>query len=125
MPPKLPVIQADRDKVLQAVHNLISNAIKYTPEGGEVNVTVTAEQGALTVSVEDSGVGIAFDDLERVFEKFYRTDDARLSETTGSGLGLAIAREVIRLHGGDIAVESEVDQGSRFTLSIPIAVGVV
>lgn len=124
LPPKLPVIQADRDKVLQAVHNLISNALKYTPEGGEVRVMVAADQGVLSVSVEDSGVGIAADDLERVFEKFYRTDDARLSETTGSGLGLAIAREVIRLHGGEITVESELDRGSRFTLTIPIGVGV-
>jgi PAS domain S-box-containing protein len=124
LPPKLPVIQADRDKVLQAVHNLVSNAIKYTPESGEVRVSVSAKDGALTVAVEDSGVGIAAEDQERVFEKFYRTDDARLSETTGSGLGLAIAREVIRLHGGDITVESQIDRGSRFTLTMPIALGV-
>ncbi len=121
LPPKLPVIQGDRDKIAMAIHNLLGNALKYTPEGGEVTVAVSSDDGALSVAVRDTGIGIGEDDRGRVFEKFYRAKDRRVAKITGSGLGLALAREVIRMHGGDITLQSELDQGSTFTLTLPAA----
>ena len=120
LPPKLPVIQGDRDKINLALHNLLGNAIKYTPAGGSVRVQVDADEHALTVAISDTGIGIAENDLAKVFDKFYRADDERLRNITGSGLGLALAREVVRLHGGDITVESTLNQGSTFTLRLPL-----
>ncbi len=121
LPPKLPVIQADRDKIALALHNLVGNALKYTSAGGRVNVTATVERGQLSVGVTDTGLGIGPDELERVFERFYRSRNPLAAKVKGSGLGLPIAREVARLHGGDIAVESELGKGSTFTLTLPIA----
>jgi len=103
-----------------ALQNLLGNALKYTPEGGKVGVTVEAVADALSVEVKDSGFGIGETDALRVFDRFYRADDKRVRETTGSGLGLALSREVARLHGGDITVESQIDHGSTFTLTLPI-----
>jgi len=120
LPPKFPVIQADRDKVALGLHNLIGNALKYTLSGGSVTVRVTADRGQLKVDVTDTGIGIAPDDCERIFDKFYRARDKRVADTTGSGLGLAIAREVTRLHGGDITVQSEPNTGSTFTFVLPL-----
>jgi signal transduction histidine kinase len=120
LPPKLPVIKGDREKIRVALHNLIGNALKYTPGGGQVSVTVTANDGHLRVEVCDTGIGMSDEDRAHVFEKFYRAKDARVAKITGSGLGLAIAREVVRMHGGDITVESELNRGSTFTLVLPI-----
>ncbi len=117
--PKLPVVQGDREKIGLAVHNLIGNALKYTPEEGKVSVSVDTDGGDLIVEVRDSGIGINEEDQAHVFDKFYRAKDRRVEKITGSGLGLALAREVIRLHGGDIVVESEIDKGSTFTLTLP------
>jgi len=118
--PKLPVASGDRDKLTLAVHNLVGNAIKYTPAGGEVTVRVVQQDGELVVSVSDNGIGIGHDEQERIFEKFYRARDRRLAHITGSGLGLALAREVVRLHGGDITVDSEPERGSTFTMTVPL-----
>ncbi len=120
LPAKLPTIQADRDKLMVGLHNLIGNALKYTPENGSVTVAVTAENDQLVVEVTDTGIGIDEADAAQVFEKFYRARDKRLTGIPGSGLGLAIAREVIRLHGGDITLRSEIDKGSTFMLELPI-----
>ncbi len=120
LPPKLPTIQADRDKIVLSLHNLIANALKYTPAGGQVAVHVDASASELVVAVADTGIGIPQDDLDRIFERFYRSKDPRVLKTAGSGLGLALAREVIRLHGGEITVHSEIDKGSTFTLTLPI-----
>ncbi|MCX5654446.1 MAG: ATP-binding protein [Planctomycetota bacterium] len=120
LPPKLPVIKGDREKIRVALHNLIGNALKYTPGGGQVSVAVTANDGHLRVEVSDTGIGMSDEDRAHVFEKFYRAKDARVAKITGSGLGLAIAREVVRMHGGDITVESELNRGSTFTLVLPI-----
>jgi len=120
LPPKLPSLQGDRDKIMLAFHNLLGNAIKYTPDGGRVTVQVEVEDEKLLVQVADNGIGISEEDAPRVFEKFYRAKDARVSKITGSGLGLALARQVIQLHGGDITVESRIDKGSTFTLALPI-----
>ena len=120
VPPKLPLLVGDRDKIMLALHNLVGNALKYTPEGKQVVVTVDYQDNALSVNVTDTGIGINEEDAERIFEKFYRAHDERVHQITGSGLGLALAREVIRLHGGDITVQSQIDQGTTFTLTLPV-----
>jgi signal transduction histidine kinase len=119
LPPKLPVFQGDRDKVALVLHNLLGNALKYTPDGGHVVVSASAEKGRLNVAVTDTGIGIAEDELERVFEKFYRSRNPQAAKVKGSGLGLTIARDIARLHGGDVTVESELGKGSTFTLTLP------
>ncbi|MBL8759485.1 MAG: hypothetical protein JNK35_13780 [Phycisphaerae bacterium] len=120
VPPKLPVLKGDRDKIMLAAHNLLGNAIKYTPEGGQVTMRVEESGGQLVMEFVDNGIGIREDEHEKIFEKFYRARDKRIAGITGSGLGLALAREVARLHGGDIAVRSQVDKGSTFTLTLPM-----
>ncbi len=122
LPPKLPVIQGDRERLIVSLQNLVGNAIKYTPKNGKVEVIVENTNTCLSVDVKDSGIGIGEADLPHVFDKFYRADDKRVREVTGSGLGLALAREVVRLHGGDITVESQVDRGTTFSLTLPITV---
>ncbi|MEL7471930.1 MAG: ATP-binding protein [Planctomycetota bacterium] len=121
LPPKYPVARADRDKLVLAIHNLIGNALKYTRAGGRVDVTVRADERDFEVRVADTGIGIAESDLTQIFDRFYRADDDRIEHVTGSGLGLALAREIARLHGGDIEVESQMDKGSVFTLTACIA----
>ena len=120
LPPKLPVLRGDRDKIALCLHNLIANALKYTPAGGQVVVTAEDREDAFSVRVSDTGLGIAAEERERIFQKFYRAKDERIATVTGTGLGLALAREVARLHGGDITVDSEVNRGSTFTMTIPV-----
>ena len=93
--------------------NLLGNAVKYTPAGGRVAFRVHVTDQNLEISVEDTGVGIAEDELPKVFDKFFRSDDPRVQEQTGTGLGLALAQEVVRLHGGRITVESEINKGQH------------
>jgi signal transduction histidine kinase len=119
LPPKLPAICGDRDKIVLAMHNLLGNAIKYTPDGGKVTVRVEVEDSRLIVDVVDTGIGINPEETELIFEKFYRARDKRVGSVTGTGLGLALAREVVRLHGGDLSVRSQIDRGSTFTMTIP------
>jgi signal transduction histidine kinase len=120
LPPKLPTVSADRDKISLAMHNLLGNALKYTPEDGQVTVSATVEGGQVAFDFTDTGIGIRREDLARIFEKFYRATDPRVADITGSGLGLAITREIVNLHGGMISVESELDKGSTFTLTLPV-----
>ncbi len=120
LPPKLPNVKGDRDKMLLAMHNLIGNALKYTPQAGQVTVNVEVSGKQLSVEVRDTGIGISAEDAEKIFERFYRAKDPRVAKITGTGLGLTLAREVARLHGGDITVESQVNEGSRFTLVLPV-----
>jgi signal transduction histidine kinase len=120
LPPKLPAVQGDRDKLAIVLQNLLGNAIKYTPEGGKVSVGVDLSATELNVEVRDSGIGISEEDLPRVFEKFYRANDPRLGEITGSGLGLALSHEIVRLHNGELTVDSVLNEGSTFRLVLPI-----
>ncbi|MFI4860494.1 MAG: ATP-binding protein [Phycisphaerales bacterium JB063] len=122
LPPKLPVVRGDRDKLAVVLQNLLGNAIKYTPEGGEVRVHVEVTGTQLTVDVTDTGIGISEEDQARVFEKFTRANDPRIGDITGSGLGLALAREITRLHGGELSVESVLNEGSTFKAVLPIKV---
>jgi signal transduction histidine kinase len=110
------LIQGDPDYLIGIFLNLIDNAIKYTLINGQV--TVKATQDAITVS--DTGVGIAPEHLSHLFERFYRVETARTQQTGGTGLGLAIAYEVVRLHGGTLAVQSQLNQGTTFTIQLPI-----
>lgn len=120
LPPKFPVIRGDREKLDVVFQNMLGNAIKYTPDSGQVTCRVEVSPTELVVEVTDTGIGIGEEDLPRVFEKFYRANDARLGEITGSGLGLALAHEIVRQHGGDLTVESELNEGSTFRMVLPI-----
>ncbi|HUG89653.1 MAG TPA: ATP-binding protein [Planctomycetaceae bacterium] len=120
LPPKLPKLQIDKDKVAAALVNLLGNAVKYTPDGGRVRLQVEASLEHVSFHVEDSGYGIAPDELPHVFDQFFRSGDARVRQTTGSGLGLAFTREVARLHGGRVGVHSELNKGSKFTMTLPV-----
>ena len=109
----------DRAQLVSAIGNLIDNAVKYSPKGSIVKVDVNRVESKVLISVSDNGPGIAAEHLGRVFERFYRVDDARSRGTGGTGLGLAIVRHIALLHGGDVSVTSEVGEGSTFTLAIP------
>ena len=114
------IVFGDRDQLLMAIHNLIENAINYSPENTKVSISTTIEGGIVTISIADQGLGIPESDLERIFERFYRVDPARSRETGGTGLGLSIVKHVATKHGGDITVWSSPNVGSTFALRLPI-----
>jgi PAS domain S-box-containing protein len=118
-PAHFPVIQADEQRLRQVLDNLISNAIKYSPDGGEIEVGGTRSGDNLTVYVRDQGVGLSEVEQERVFERFYRVDGALSRRTQGTGLGLFLARAIIETHGGRIWVESQPGKGSVFYFTLP------
>jgi two-component system phosphate regulon sensor histidine kinase PhoR len=115
----LPPVLADQGRLEQVVVNLLHNAIKYTPPGGEIFLKARFQDGSILFSVEDTGVGIPKEDLPRIFERFYKADRARSS--SGTGLGLAIARHMVEAHGGRIWAESQEGAGSTFYFNIPLA----
>jgi two-component system phosphate regulon sensor histidine kinase PhoR len=117
-PEDLPLISADPSRLEQVVVNLLHNAIKFTPSGGHIGVSARLMPGAIVFSVHDTGIGIAEDDLPRIFERFFKADRARSGG--GTGLGLAIARHLVEAHGGKIWVESTEGKGSTFSFSIPL-----
>ncbi|MGB7859846.1 MAG: ATP-binding protein [Acidimicrobiia bacterium] len=117
---ELTIATASHQEVATAVRNLLDNAIRYTPVGGEIEVSVKQSDGHAVVSVRDTGEGIPNRDLDRVFERFYRVDAARSRATGGTGLGLSIVKHVAQGHGGSVRVESELGVGSTFTLALPI-----
>lgn len=119
LPPKFYLAVVDRERLTLALQNLIGNAIKYTDEGGSVRVRVESGEDALRVEVSDTGIGIAETEHDQVFERFVRSSDERAAARVGSGLGLCIAREIARLHGGDITLQSSLGSGSTFTLTVP------
>lgn len=111
----------DRDKIDQVLDNLVSNAIKFTADGGHIQIHVSStDQMSLEISVKDNGIGIPKKDLNRIFERFYRVDKARSRNMGGTGLGLSIAREIIRAHNGKIEIESEYNRGTKVTFTLPI-----
>ena len=115
---ELPRVMADQGRLEQVVVNLLENAIKYTPDGGAVRIFAEEDGECVKVFVADTGIGIPFKDLPRIFERFYRVDEARTREQGGTGLGLAIVKHIIQLHGGAVSVTSEPGQGSRFSFTI-------
>ena len=116
----LPPIYMDKDKFGQVLINLVSNAIKYTPDGGEIKITAHAINDIVTIKVKDTGIGIPKKDLERIFERFYRVDKARSRSEGGTGLGLAIAKEIINHFGGEIFIESEFGEGTEASIVLPV-----
>ncbi len=120
---KIPPVVGNPHRLTQVATNLVSNAIKYTPDGGRIKVTIRPQEGDVVVMVEDNGAGIAPDELEHMFERFYRTLEARNSGVEGTGLGLSISKSIVEKHGGRIWVESERGKGSTFYFALP-AVGV-
>ena len=123
VPDHVPSVRGDQARLGQVVVNLVHNAIKFSPDGGDVTVRVRAEDGEVRTIVADHGIGIPRGALERVFERFYKVDRARQRPEIGggTGLGLAIARHVIDGHGGRIWVESTEGDGSTFTFALPVA----
>ena len=119
--PADPRVVADLPRVLQVVTNLVNNAIKYSPDGGEIRVSGRAEGGSLHVSVADQGVGIPPRELDKIFDRFHRVDGDLARRVSGTGLGLAICRGLVEAHGGRIWVESEPGVGSTFTFTLPIS----
>jgi PAS domain S-box-containing protein len=119
LPAKIPRLCVDKDKMAASLVNLVGNAVKYTPDEGKVKLEVELTPTELLIHVEDTGYGIAPDDQAKLFDKFFRSSDERVQAISGSGLGLAFTQEVARLHGGRIAVHSELNKGSRFTLTLP------
>jgi signal transduction histidine kinase len=117
---KLPTIFGDRDKLQAALVNLVGNAVKYTPDGGEVVLRCSADDRWIRIDVRDNGPGIPEDEHEKVFEKFFRGAATQESDHRGNGLGLAFAREIARLHGGDIGLQSVIGEGSTFTMTLPV-----
>jgi signal transduction histidine kinase/putative methionine-R-sulfoxide reductase with GAF domain len=126
----LPPVYVDRDKIKQVLLNLITNAVKYSPDGGEIQLNAQASTEPapdhppgrwLVVSVRDQGIGISPEDMPRIWERFYRVDNTNTRRIGGTGLGLSIASALVELHGGRIWVESEPDQGSIFSFTLPVA----
>jgi two-component system phosphate regulon sensor histidine kinase PhoR len=113
----------DSESIHQVITNLLDNAIKYTPEGGRIRVAWSraeeTEKGGVEIAVTDTGIGIPEEDLPRLFERFYRVDKARSRELGGTGLGLAIVKHIVRAHGGEVRVESVVNQGTTFLFQLP------
>jgi two-component system, OmpR family, phosphate regulon sensor histidine kinase PhoR len=120
LPQHLPDIAADRRRLAEVLQNLLDNAMQYTPAGGQILVSASANGTEVIFTVSDTGIGIPRADQSRIFERFYRVDVARSREVGGTGLGLSIAKHLVEVHGGRIWVESEVGQGSQFHFTVPI-----
>jgi signal transduction histidine kinase len=117
--PSVPVI-GDADALLSVLGNLLANAIRYTPTGGRITISCAANDGQAWITVSDTGIGMTPEVRERIFEKFYRSREARSVEAQGLGLGLALVQELIEAHGGCVEVESAPGQGSTFRVVLPI-----
>ncbi len=115
-----PAILGDKRKIQRSVANLVDNALKYTDSGGEIVISLAKNGEAVSIGVQDTGIGIDLEDKGRIFERFYRSDNSRTQP--GNGLGLSLARSIARAHGGDIAVESAPGSGSTFTFTLPLEI---
>jgi two-component system sensor histidine kinase BaeS len=118
--PDLPKIEVDTDRMAQVFANLISNALRYTPAGGQIRLGARRQDGHVLMQVQDNGSGINPEDIPHIFDRFYRGDGARQGESGETGLGLAIAKSLIELNGGNISVESTPGQGTTFTIAFPL-----
>ena len=123
LPGPTAMVNGDQSRIEQVVMNLLSNAIKYTPDGGEITVSTGLEDSHVWVRVRDNGIGIPEKDLPRLFERFYRVDKARSRASGGTGLGLSIAQEILRLHNGEIQIQSVYGKGTVVTVRLPVAAG--
>jgi two-component system sensor histidine kinase SenX3 len=114
------VVLGDRDQIIMAIQNLVENAINYSPEGTKVTVSSIVEDGIVTISITDQGIGIPENEKDRIFERFYRVDPARSRQSGGTGLGLSIVKHVATKHGGEVSVWSVENVGSTFSLKLPL-----
>jgi signal transduction histidine kinase len=110
----------DERKIRQILLNLLSNAVKFTPEGGRIGITAVPADGAVEISVSDTGIGIALEDQDAIFEEFRQVGSDYARKREGTGLGLTLAKKFVELHGGKIWVKSEVGKGSTFTFTLPV-----
>ena len=115
------VIMANHDWVMQIIINLVENSIKYTPENGLITLQYECTEDFACITVSDNGIGISPEDLPHIFDRFYRVDKARTRIAGGSGLGLSLVKFIVELLGGQITVQSKVNQGTTITFSIPLA----
>jgi two-component system phosphate regulon sensor histidine kinase PhoR len=123
MPDEPVIVLGDEEGLRQVVDNLLDNAIKYTPKGGNVTLRLSVEEGSAVLEVEDTGIGIEAQPIDRIFERFYRVDKASSRELGGTGLGLAIVKHIVGSHNGRLAVTSEPGQGSTFRVTLPLHEG--
>ena len=114
------LVLGDREQLVMAIQNLVENAINYSPEGTKVSVNTTVDQGIVDISITDQGIGIPENEIDRIFERFYRVDPARSRQTGGTGLGLSIVKHVASKHGGEVTVWSVPGVGSTFSLRLPV-----
>jgi len=112
-------IFADKDRINQVFINLISNAVKYTPDGGEIHISISETEKSVKIGIKDNGIGIPEDELPFIFERFYRADKSRNRMTGGSGIGLAIVKSIVTAHGGVVEAESRLNEGSCFAVTLP------
>lgn len=119
LPPEPLIIQGDPLSIKQAVVNLVNNAIKYNRPGGKVTISAGAENSGIAITVADTGIGISPQDMEHVFDRFYRVEKSRSREKGGSGLGLAIVKKIVEDHGGQVTVTSQINLGSSFKITLP------
>ncbi|HIT02608.1 MAG TPA: HAMP domain-containing protein [Candidatus Enterenecus merdae] len=120
LPDKLPEVLADQERVMQVMMNIVSNAIKYTPDGGTITLSAGVREGRVWMEVDDNGIGIPPTDRERIFERFYRVDKARSRQSGGTGLGLSIAKEIAQLHEGDLYLVDKQGPGLTIRLELPV-----
>ena len=120
LPPKVPKIQGDKDRLAVVFNNLLGNAVKYTDPGGSILLACEDRGRDLEIMVTDTGIGVAEEELPRIFDKFFRSSSAQVENRPGTGLGLATARQIVRLHGGEITVQSKLGEGSRFAVTLPV-----
>jgi signal transduction histidine kinase len=121
LPATLPRVRADADRLRQTLRNLISNATKYSPDGGAVTVSAEVCEVGVRVSVRDEGIGMNAETQSKLFTRFYRADSTATRRIGGTGLGLALVKEIIEAHGGQVGVESEPGAGSVFRFTLPLA----
>ncbi len=121
MEEQLPDITADKDRIEQVLLNILSNAVKYTPDGGQILMRAMEKDGFVGISIRDNGIGIPEEDIPHLFERFYRVEKSRTTDAGGTGLGLAIAKEMVDAHGGVIHVESTLGVGTEITVMLPVA----
>ena len=119
LPEKFPRLKLDKDKMTVALVNLLGSAAKYTPPKGRVGFSVTVYESEIAMDIEDTGIGISEAELPLVFDKFFRSSNPSVQQETGTGLGLSLTREIVRLHGGDLTVKSELGKGSTFRATLP------
>jgi two-component system phosphate regulon sensor histidine kinase PhoR len=119
IPPDLPHVMADEGRIETVMENLLDNAVKYTPDHGEITISVFDKDDDIQIEIADTGMGIPPKDLSRIFERFYRVDKARTRELGGTGMGLSIVKHIIEAHGGNVRAESEAGKGSRFIFNLP------